>query len=495
MTTEESRAFELAEASLSPDLAMAALPAVETALRGNPRSARLWRVMGLLLRELDRRREALDALERAVALAPQRPKIAWALAQTRFEAGLDSVDAFAWALQLNPNTPEIILGLSDALLAEGRSAEAIAGLDIVVERSPGWVAGHELLARIRWMDGERQGFARSFDRALDAEPRNFDLRRAQLITLLHANHFDETLAAIGNGRRVLGPVPLIEVNEAIVRAEMGQLALAEQLFAPYAELDDISVQVRRVRMLLRAGRPAEAVAIHDRYADHEEAFHLVPYLASALRMLGNPRWETLEGDPSLVGIYDLADRLPPLGDLAERIRAVHRARGQQLEQSVRGGTQTEGDLLMHIDPFIVAATAVIRETVAQHTSALSPADAAHPTLSAPRGRPVRFAGSWSIRLASGGHHSNHVHPMGWLSSAMYIVLPDAMGGVRKAGWLTLGEPPRELGLDLTPFRTIEPRPGRLVLFPSTMWHGTVPFEGTGPRTERLAMAFDVARPV
>lgn len=495
MAADESRVFKFALASLAPDRAMAALPSVEMALRQNPGSARLWRVMGLLLRELERRREALAALERAAALAPQGPKIAWALAQTRFEAGLDSVDAFGWALRLNPNTPEIILALSDALLAEGRSAEASAGLDIVVKRSPGWVAGHELLARIRWMDGERQGFARSFDHALKAEPENFDLRRAQLITLLHANDFDGTLAAIGDGRRDLGPVPLIEVNEAIVRAEMGQLALAERLFAPFIELDDIPVQVRRMRMLLRAGRPAEAVAIHEHFADHEEAFHFVPYLASALRKLGDPRWEAMEGEPRLIGIYDLADRLPPLADLAERIRAVHRARGQQLEQSVRGGTQTEGNLLMHIDPLVVATTALIRETVARHAAALPPADAAHSTLSAPRGRPVRFAGSWSVRLASGGHHSNHVHPMGWLSSAMYIVLPAAMGGEEKAGWLTLGEPPRELGLDLAPFRMIEPKPGRLVLFPSTMWHGTIPFEETGPRAERISIAFDVARPV
>ena len=37
---------------------------------------------------------------------------------------------------------------------------------------------------------------------------------------------------------------------------------------------------------------------------------------------------------------------------------------------------------------------------------------------------------------------------------------------------------------------IEPKPGRLVLFPSTMWHGTEPFAAG----ERLTVAFDVARP-
>jgi hypothetical protein len=61
-------------------------------------------------------------------------------------------------------------------------------------------------------------------------------------------------------------------------------------------------------------------------------------------------------------------------------------------------------------------------------------------------------------------------------------------GPEPGGWLQLGAPPSELGLDLQPYRMIEPRPGRLILFPSTMWHGTLPFAAG----ERLTVAFDVA---
>ena len=32
----------------------------------------------------------------------------------------------------------------------------------------------------------------------------------------------------------------------------------------------------------------------------------------------------------------------------------------------------------------------------------------------------------------------------------------------------------DLGFDLPPILTVEPRAGRLVLFSSTMWHGTLP---------------------
>lgn len=108
-----------------------------------------------------------------------------------------------------------------------------------------------------------------------------------------------------------------------------------------------------------------------------------------------------------------------------------------------------------------------------------------------RDRRPRFSGSWSVRLGGGGHHANHVHPQGWISSALYVALPPKNAGdAPDAGWLTLGEPQAALGLALPPSRMVEPVPGRLILFPSWLWHGTRPF-GEG---ERLTVAFDVAPP-
>jgi hypothetical protein len=50
-------------------------------------------------------------------------------------------------------------------------------------------------------------------------------------------------------------------------------------------------------------------------------------------------------------------------------------------------------------------------------------------------------------------------------------------------------PPADLRVQLPLLEQIEPRPGRLLLFPSTLWHETLPFD-TG---ERLVISFDVAR--
>jgi hypothetical protein len=258
-----------------------------------------------------------------------------------------------------------------------------------------------------------------------------------------------------------------------------------------AGLDDVNLLLRRIRNALRLRRPDQASALAEPLLATGDAHLAAPYLSIAWRMTEDPRWAWLEGDERLVGVYDLGDVLPPLDGLAAQLRALHAGTHQPLEQSVRGGSQTDGNLLSRIEPQIRAVRRVIANAVEQHVAQLPPRDEMHPLLSRSRRAIVRFAGSWSIRLPAGGHHANHVHPEGWLSSALYIGLPSEDGfGTEHAGWLALGEHCGELGVHLPATRLIEPKPGRLALFPSSMWHRTRPFTAG----ERLAIAFDVAPP-
>jgi len=110
----------------------------------------------------------------------------------------------------------------------------------------------------------------------------------------------------------------------------------------------------------------------------------------------------------------------------------------------------------------------------------------HP-FAARRSRGYAFSGSWSSRLKSGGFHINHLHPGGWISSCYYADVPAVVSDdVRRQGWIKFGQPSFDVGLE--PERAIQPVPGRLVLFPSYMWHGTIPFQDN---SARATIAFDV----
>jgi tetratricopeptide (TPR) repeat protein len=460
---------------------------VDRALGQAPHDYRLWHIKGLIHREQEERELAIPALRRAVEIAPTEPLVAHGYARTLLEAGLPSVEPFARALKLDATNTNVLTGLASALVAENRIGDAIEGIETVLRRSPLWTEGHTLLAGLRWVNGEREGFTRSFDEALRAHPNSLDLRREQMIALLHAEHFDDVLKRVEQGRAMFGPHPLFTAHEAVVRSETGDTEAADALFDQLAEAGDANFDLRIVRHLLRSGRADQALPVLDRWLDTPDQESFWPYAATAWRLTSDPRAGWLEGDQQLVGVYDIADRLPSLDRLASTLRGLHNLRGQPLSQSVRGGTQTDGNLFHRIEPEIVALREAVRSTVAEHARNLPPLDPRHPLA---RARPSRiaFSGAWSVRLQAGGSHANHVHPMGWLSSALYIVLPPDLGR-DQAGWLALGEPQAQLGIDLPPRRMVEPKPGRLALFPSWMWHGTRSF-GEG---ERITVAFDVAR--
>jgi len=478
----------VAKTALETQQEKAALPQVKAAAErlSNPR---LWQWAGLLHRAIDEHRQAGLCFDQAARFAPNDAQIAHGRARVALEAGLSAVELFERAAQLAPIDGDLLLDLAAAQVAEGHVAQAIDLIDRTLMQHPGWTAGQQQLAHLRWMMGDREGFTKSLRRAIAGAPRDINLWHSLLFLLVHANRHDEMLAAIAEGRRMAGDSPVFDGNEAVALSDSGAYAAAAPLFDRLADLDDLALAVHHIRFLLRTGAVERAGERALPWASQPGGIAVMPYLSIVARLSGEPRWQRFAERLDLVGVYDLADRLPPLDRLADLLRSLHVARDQHLDQSVRGGTQTDGSLFTRIEPEIAAVRAAVLAAVQEHIAIFPPHDPADPTLAPRRDREPRFAGSWSVRLRGGGNHANHIHPAGWLSSALYISLPGEMNG--EEGWLTLGEPQAELGLDLPPTRVIEPKPGRLVLFPSTMWHGTRPFtEG-----ERLTVAFDVARPL
>jgi tetratricopeptide (TPR) repeat protein len=486
---DSDAAFDLAEVASLLRCEEEALPLVTMAAETVGTSPALWQWKALLHRALDQNIAAISAFDRASRLSPADAKIAHGRARTALEAGLPAMALFDHAHRLAPNDGDILLGRASAQLAEGDLPAAIAGIDNLLVRNPGWMAGHELVSHLRWLSGDHNSFAISLDRALAIASADPALWHMLIVLLIHAGQHDRARDVIHRGRSLAGPQLFFDVNEAIVASEQGDIMTADRLFASLEAVDDMTVAVRHIRHLLRTRRIEQAAALAESRTGDPDSHLIWPYLGTAWRLLGDPRWDWLEGDPRLVGTIDLTGMSSSLDRLAACLQDLHIAPSQQLDQSVRGGTQTEGALFARIDPELCILRAAIVDAVAQHIAQLPPYDPAHPTLGQPRPHVIRFNGSWSVRLNAQGHHAHHIHPDGWLSSAFYVALPsEAQRGPAPAGWLALGKPQAELGLDLAATRMIEPQPGRLVLFPSTMWHGTLPFEGG----ERLTVAFDVA---
>ena len=468
-----------------------AIPVVLAAAERHRRPI-LWHWLGLLQRSVDEHEDALASFERAAALAPNGPRIAHARAHAAMEAGLPAVALFERALQLAPNDPGVVLGLAAARHAAGQGEEAAAFLANILDQAPMWTFGHEQLAQFQCTLGHPDRATDSIERALLRQPAARELWETLLYVELKRGAYAAIRPILDRASAAGVQSSEFAVFEAIDAAEFAAESHPAALFDEAPRGRDADLDRWRIRHLLRVGAPDAAIKFVDRALQQASSAEIWAYAATTWRMAGDPRSEWLEGDPRLVSVMDLTSSLPPLDELAETLRGLHLARGENLDQSVRGGTQTDGPLLSRIDPTIRHLRRAIVEAVERHVAQLPAIDPKHPLLREQRDRRVRFSGSWSVRLGPHGHHSNHVHPQGWISSALYVSLPPrAPGEAEDAGWLTLGKPDDKLQLDLPPFRKIEPKPAQLVLFPSWMWHGTVPFE----QGERLTVAFDVRPPL
>jgi tetratricopeptide (TPR) repeat protein len=478
---------ELARTALAEGEEVRALPELEGAVRTTS-NARLWQWKGLLERALDEHERALASFQTAARLDTNDASIAHGLARVALEAGVPAEHLFARARQLAPSDGSVLLGLTAARLAAGRGEQAEAELDAILSGSPLWFAGHHQLAQLRSMLGRAEHASASLERALAQMPDETALWRALFDLRVKTERFDQLQSDVEAAGRTRADRVLLRMYEAIAAAELGQLSRADRLFAALDGADRLPVWF--VRHLLRSGRVDEALPLIDRELNGPRAAEMWAYAAIAWRVSGSSRWDWLNAKGKLVAIRDLRDKLPPLERLADLLRSIHVARGEYLDQSVRGGTQTDGPLFSRIDPEIRAVRSAVTEAVEAYVAQLPRPDANHPLLGSPRDRRIRFAGSWSVRLKDEGFHVPHVHPQGWISSALYVAVPPNAKGEDKDGWLQIGQPRCGLRVDLEPLVHIRPEPGRLVLFPSWMWHGTVPFRAG----ERISVAFDVALP-
>jgi hypothetical protein len=223
--------------------------------------------------------------------------------------------------------------------------------------------------------------------------------------------------------------------------------------------------------------------------------HGIALRATAWRLLGDSRYAALHDYATLVrserldappGWASLERFLDQLGGDLERL---HRFKAHPFQQSVRGGSQLPLNSAELAEPSIRSLFEGIRWAAQRHVAAAG--TGRDPFRSRNTGR-IAVTGAWSVRLASGGHHTDHVHPRGWLSSAFYVAVPPDMAAGRvesgrPAGWLRLGMPGIATHPALPPEWLVRPEPGLLVLFPAYMWHGVERFESDRPR---VSVAFD-----
>ena len=448
---------------------------------------------------------AVQTLEQALALAPSRAALHHnrAVLLQRLARHGEALAAHDRALALGLVAPDAHYNRGNSLQSLGRSAEALAAYREALRLEPLHALALYDSARLRWRLGE-PAFTVDLDVSAAAAPLSALPLGIKGRLLLRAERYEDAAAAFGAAAVLADAVPgyFDGMGQALGRLGRQEASLAAHERAVALAPQQAATHIGLATGLLLAGQVERAAQVA------ETAVRLDPLDQQAWAMLGLA-WRAC-GNPAEAWLYDyrqhvLAFDLPaPEGwvdmasfnrALAAALEVLHTDAQAPVDQTLRHGSQTMDNIFDQQHPLVDQLKDRIAQAVDRYIAHLEslPADDSHPL----RGRTSprwRFTDSWSSRLRSSGFHTNHVHAHGWISSCYYVALPPVMNrGTdnegQRDGWIAFGAPDLTIpGCDLGARRHERPQVGRLVLFPSCMWHGTLPFTDTQPR---LTIAFDV----
>lgn len=390
------------------------------------------------------------------------------------------------ALESDPYNGALIIQHAVARVDSG-DRDPFAHLTDIIHRAPDWVDGHAALARLRWETGDHENFLADLEQALAKQPQNPALWNLYIDLLAAVERFEEAADGARAAMDAGFSNPVLQLIEAMHAGSAGDHSRAMRLFA---DLPDrfAGRAVNEARQYMRMGQLDQASVLLDR-ARAENSEDLTAWALTELtwRYRKDPRHDWLFRDGALVSFapVDLDDDVTE--ELAAFLEKLHGSQYQPVGQSVRNGTQTRGNLQRNRNALLVHLFNRLQSAVDTWFADLPDPDPDHPLLKH-RQSAIRITGGWSIRATAGGYHTSHLHPGGKISSACYISIP-ALEDANQAGHLQLGSPPKDIPIALDPVRTIKPRSGHLALFPSFLYHGTVPFSCPG---QRLTVAFDAA---
>lgn len=419
--------------------------------------------------------------------------------------------------------------LAPALALSGRHEEALAAFRRVIDAHPDDATAHYNMGNLLNGLGRADEAVKAFHRAALLKP-DFAEAHANLGATLHmAKRYDEAVTAYRGALRTLGNNADLHYNLGAVCHALGRnedaadayreavtlapnrLEFREKLAETLQELalyDEAAETFQAVlahipssvdatkglaETLIGGGQPDEAVALCDKYLGtfgYNSA--VIGCKAIALGELGESAAERRIMD---FGRFVKATTLrPPPGfqdlrafnaAIEQEIRAHRTLDYEPLGLATYAGFQT-GELLDGPTYAIGRLATLITAAVRGYIENL-PDDPKHPFVA---NVPARWTmNGWGVILQEQGHQRPHIHPSGWLSGVYYVRIPDSIGPGSQQGWIEFGRPPATIGCHAEhETMRVQPETGRMLLFPSYVYHHTIPYSDT---ENRISFAFDV----
>lgn len=430
----------------------------QSAIALQPNTADLHFNLGIALSNTNQFDGAVAAYNKAISLNPQFFEAHGNLGTVFQRLGLldEAIASYNTGLKINPQDARGHFNLGTALRDKGSLIDAIASYKKAIALFPNYTDAYNNLGETLRDHGDMDAAVKSYQEALSRNPDhpNANYNMGEFLYLAEKYH------------------------EATTYFEHSQFDdwQARSLYCLYKaeQYDDFKTKLDTLANSTRHTSPLIAtLATH--YAINFGQKNSYNFCKNSLDFVYQNSIEALAtpGSPLLKQLLHDINH----ADIAERVQGM-----------LHYGKQSAGNLFKRPEASFKQLAALVIQEFIHYKNTFADADC---ELIQSFPDEFEFTSSWYVKMQQGGHLNPHIHEVGWISGAVYLAMPTHHDNEGAFEYGTHGDNyPIQTSKTQTNFPTASTLPsvGDIVLFPSSLFHRTIPFKSD---ETRICIAFDL----
>jgi len=403
----------------------------------------------------------------------KRPDSADALnalaAALQLNGDLDAaVDTYNQTLKISPSYVEAYNNLALALQAKGNTEASISSCQRALEIKPDYANAYNTLGHAQYDKGDLDAAIESYRSAMRIQPNSADAYNNLGNAFREAGRYEEAIACFDS----LNQPMFIEAMERDPTKHLFWFNAKSQVLECLYLNESYSELEKRLNALAKSDDINRRVAAVSAFVTHQlklENQH--PFCPRPLDFfhVGNLDEYTTDVDGFIADLLTESDQLNQVWEPQHGVTKF----GYQSPNTIFQAGEASKTL-----------EEILRKEIAAYYTKFSSEDCAFIKFW-PREYDLK---GWVARLLKHGHQRSHIHAAGWLSGVVYLKTIDATGSDEGAIELSLHGYDLPVLDDTYPRKVHRPKRGEIILFPSSVFHGTIPFKED---TERTVIAFDL----
>jgi tetratricopeptide (TPR) repeat protein len=444
--------------------------------------------LGIVLQDLGRLDEALESFLNAIKIKPDYAEAHFNLGNVLKNLGKldEALESYNNIIIIKPDYAEAHFSLGIVLKDLGQLDEAVASYNTAIAIKPNYAEAYNNLGsaflELRMLDKAEV----CFSQALNIKPNLAEVYYNRGNALNELTKFDEAVVSYNKAIAIKPDYVEAHYNLGLVLMKQGKL---DDAILSFDLLQTMPSQAKLLQCLYELERYTDFYFKLDKLINLGNTNIRVSAISAfASQQLNRPDPHPFCKKPMqfirvyscIKGLDDANGFLRGLVDEMDNRACVWNPQGKATE----GGFQSRSDLFINPIGLLADLSAIIWDNIENYRAEFSSQDCDFVKMFPKEA----YLKGWFVRLKKEGHQTEHIHPDGWLSGVIYLKVPKVSH--QKEGSIEFGLWGYNYPIldENYPRKRICPKGGDLVLFPSSLFHRTIPFHSDD---ERVCISFDL----